>query len=321
MRIAQLDILRCPATRQPLRQDGPSGLRTDDGSRCYPVVGGVPVLIADEKASIFTADEVAASDSEIRSRGLGALARRFIPSANFNPGAKLRIDTLVHLVRDTAPGRAALVLVIGGGELGEGMAQLDEAQDIELVETDVYLGPRVMVACDGHDLPFADATFDGVIIQAVLEHVLEPPRVVAEIHRVLKPSGVVYADTPFMQQVHMGALDFTRFTELGQRRLFRMFEEIDRGVAGGPGVALLWSARYFARSLPRRSATVARVLDRFTTLALFWLKYLDRELTSHRGATDAASAVYFIGRKVERPVPDRDIIAGYRGAMRAPGVG
>jgi SAM-dependent methyltransferase len=39
-------------------------------------------------------------------------------------------------------------------------------------------------------------------IQAVLEHALDPPVVVAEIYRVLKPGGLVYADTPFMQRVH-----------------------------------------------------------------------------------------------------------------------
>ncbi|CAH2407660.1 hypothetical protein MES5069_620012 [Mesorhizobium escarrei] len=32
-----------------------------------------------------------------------------------------------------------------------------------------------------------------------------------------------------MQQVHEGAYDFTRFTELGHRWLFRRFETISRG--------------------------------------------------------------------------------------------
>jgi len=53
--------------------------------------------------------------------------------------------------------------------------------------------------------------FDAVWIQAVLEHVLDPVRVVAEIHRVLRPGGLVYSEIPFMQEVHEGAYDFTRF--------------------------------------------------------------------------------------------------------------
>ena len=55
---------------------------------------------------------------------------------------------------------------------------------------------------------------------------------------VYKDDGLVYADTPFMQQVHMGRYDFTRFTYLGHRRLFRKFEEIDSGAVSGPAMAL-----------------------------------------------------------------------------------
>ncbi len=83
-----------------------------------------------------------------------------------------------------------------------------------------------------------DESFDGVICQAVLEHVLDPYRCVEEIHRVLRPNGLVYAETPFMQQVHGGTHDFTRFTHLGHRRLFRKFAEVDSGVVCGPGMAL-----------------------------------------------------------------------------------
>jgi 2-polyprenyl-3-methyl-5-hydroxy-6-metoxy-1,4-benzoquinol methylase len=45
---------------------------------------------------------------------------------------------------------------------------------------------------------FGDGTCDAVVVQAVLEHVLQPDVVVAEIHRVLRPDGLVYAETPFM---------------------------------------------------------------------------------------------------------------------------
>jgi hypothetical protein len=65
---------------------------------------------------------------------------------------------------------------------------------------------------------------------------------------VLKDGGIVYAETPFMQQVHGSAYDFTRFTWLGHRRLFRKFKEIKSGTCGGPGMALIWSWRYFLRT-------------------------------------------------------------------------
>ena len=126
-------------------------------------------------------------------------------------------------------------------------------------------------------------SFDGVVVQAVLEHVLSPATVVAEIHRVLRDGGLVYAETPFMQAVHEGAFDFTRFTDLGHRRLFGRFEEIDRGVAVGPGSSLLWALRYFARSLPSRGGVMVRLLDFAVSCSFFWLIYVDRRLVEHPG--------------------------------------
>lgn len=307
-----LDILRCPATEQPLelRDDG---LWTIDGTRRYPVVEGVPVLIDDER-SLFTVERVAASGST-QPATLKDRIKRSFPTGNLEPGAAERLRAFAdHLARASA--RAPMrVLVVGGGTLGRGMPELVRDDRVRLIESDVYLGPRVDVACDAHDLPFADGQFDGVVIQSVLEHVLDPHRVVSEIHRVLRPGGLVLAETPFMQQVHEGAHDFTRFSLLGHRRLFRHFEEVDSGVACGPAMALVWSLRYFARSIPSRSRIAAKVLDRVVVLLFGWLKHLDRRLVSHVGAADAASSVYFVGTRSTTALSDEDLIAGYDGTM------
>jgi hypothetical protein len=58
------------------------------------------------------------------------------------------------------------VLILGGHVAGEGMEVVLGSPHLEFVETDVQFGPRGALICDGHDLPFADATFDGVIVQA-----------------------------------------------------------------------------------------------------------------------------------------------------------
>jgi SAM-dependent methyltransferase len=190
------------------------------------------------------------------------------------------------------------------------------AQDtrIELVETDVALAPRTSLIADAHDLPFANESFDGVIAQAVLEHVIDPVRCVAEMHRVLKANGLIYGETPFMQQVHMGAFDFTRFTHSGHRRLFRYFEEIESGASCGPGMALAWAWQYFLLSFASRP--LSRALARgVASLSAFWLKYFDYFLVSRPGAIDAASGFYFIGRKAKVPHPDRSIVTEYRGSM------
>src|SRR5690348_11680038 len=48
------------------------------------------------------------------------------------------------------------------------------------------------VRADGARLPFRSGSFDYVVATAVLEHVPHPQRVVREIHRVLRPQGVLY---------------------------------------------------------------------------------------------------------------------------------
>lgn len=54
---------------------------------------------------------------------------------------------------------------------------------------DVVLG-------DGESLPYADATFDFVVLMEVLVHVHDPKKMLAEIRRVLKPNGVLLGSCP-----------------------------------------------------------------------------------------------------------------------------
>ena len=47
-----------------------------------------------------------------------------------------------------------------------------------------------------YELPFADASFDAAFSHALLEHLREPAKAVAEFRRVLKPGGAVGVCTP-----------------------------------------------------------------------------------------------------------------------------
>lgn len=48
----------------------------------------------------------------------------------------------------------------------------------------------------GHDLPFADATFDVVALFDTLEHIPDEARALAEVRRVLRPGGTVFVSAP-----------------------------------------------------------------------------------------------------------------------------
>jgi hypothetical protein len=119
-----------------------------------------------------------------------------------------------------------------------------------------------------------------------------------------------------MQQVHEGAYDITRFTMVGHRHLFRWFDELDAGVVCGPATSLIWAMRYLVRALPRQSRLAREALDRTVCIAFSWVKYLDDYLVDRPASVDAASGIYFLGRKRDSPVSDREVIASYRGAFR-----
>jgi SAM-dependent methyltransferase len=278
-------------------------------------VDGIPVLI-DEQASIFSLDDFVSHRTTFVSNAgecrVKTTLRRWLPTIDRNLRAKANYRRMSSALLEQSP--APRVLVLGGGILGQGLEELARNTAVDLVESDVSFGPRTRLICDAHDLPFPDETFDGVVVQAVLEHVVDPYRCAAEIHRVLKPRGIVYAETPFVQQVHGGRYDFTRFTHLGHRRLFRRFEEMDSGAVCGPAMALAWSYQYFLLSFTT-SRTLRLFLRVFARLTAFPLKYVDYYLANRPAALDATAVYYFMGRKSGQTLPDRDLIQQYRGAI------
>jgi SAM-dependent methyltransferase len=203
----------------------------------------------------------------------------------------------------------ARVLVVGCGNTNYG------SPECRVIHTDVTIGPSVEAIVDGHDLPFADGAFDLAIGVSVLEHVADPARCVAEVYRVLAPHGFVYAATPFLQPVHMGAYDFTRFTPLGHRRLFRCFDTIEWGLSMGTGSMLAYSLCGFLESCARRHR-LRRLGKLVGLLATPPLRKLDRLLARSSAAWDSAGGTFFFGQRRQHPLSDREIIREYRGGYR-----
>ena len=260
------------------------------------MISAQPVLI-DFAVSIFErrmydAENGSALQRDVSRRSMGSRLHRL--TFGGNPVAVSNSRKFIDLLKRDS--RRPVVLVVGGGTIGSGADELYRDDSIELVGTDAYASPHTVLVADGHRLPFDDGVFDGVWVQAVLEHVLEPATVVAELHRVLRPEGLVYAETPFMQQVHERAYDFSRFTQSGHRWLFRRFSEVSAGPVGGAGVALAWSIRYFSRALG-----AGNKLSRLIVLPFFWIRYLDA-FGRGRAAADAASGCFFLGRRAERAI-------------------
>ncbi|WP_444921668.1 class I SAM-dependent methyltransferase [Microbulbifer sp. CnH-101-G] len=84
-------------------------------------------------------------------------------------------------------------------------------------------GRLLLGVANGLQLPFADATFDVVICSEVLEHIHEYKEVLAEIDRVLKPSGIFAATVPayFPEWICWQLSDEYHQVEGGHIRIFR----------------------------------------------------------------------------------------------------
>ncbi|PZW46766.1 methyltransferase family protein [Humitalea rosea] len=301
--------LACPRDGESLYAEG-AALRCHRCGTCFPVVGGVPVLIDDE-ASAFAIADYQSGDGYTgpsygreadRASGVRRLYRRVARWLG-DTGSSIRhpdpADALAYVAASRPNPR---VLVIGSGGLRFG------GVDDHVLHSDVAFGPAVDAIADAHGLPFPDGVFDLVVAVAVLEHVADPARCVAEIWRVLDQGGHVFAVTPFLQPVHMGAYDFTRFTPIGHRRLFRRFDEVAAGVAMGIGSVTAWTFGALLQSVSpgRRWRLIARG---FGLLCTPPLRLLDGLL---RHGADAAGGCWFFGRRRDgAPVSDRALVGTY----------
>ena len=92
---------------------------------------------------------------------------------------------------------------------------------------------------DGYRLPFRDGSFETVLGIQILEHVLDPMKIVVEIERVLKPEGHAIFLIPQTANIHMIPqvyYNFTRFwiaSALARAELQRMLYDLDGGASRG----------------------------------------------------------------------------------------
>jgi SAM-dependent methyltransferase len=273
-------------------------------TRNYRVFQGAPVLLP--ISSVAAEEGDLASLVPRRRHPILRAISRFISGSN--RVAAINAKKFLELLR--SKNKRPRILVVGAGLVGDGSQLLYETADVDVIAFDIYRTEYVQMVADAHSIPLADGSVDGVWVQAVLEHVVVPEKVVGEMHRVLKHEGLVYSETPFMQQVHEGRFDFQRFSESGHRWLFRKFEHIDSGVVWGPGWALQWSIRYFFWGLTR-SRMLGLVLSAPFMFVRWFDSWIPRDFRS-----DGASNLFFMGKKTEDEISVNEIITFYKGAQQ-----
>lgn len=197
------------------------------------------------------------------------------------------------------PGKTYLNLGSGNTSLGPQVVNVDQTSYDE-----------VDLVCDIAQLPIQDNSIDGVFNISVLEHVPAPDRVVAEIFRVLRPSGFVYTDVPFVVGYHASPDDYWRWTHQGVRLLHKDFETVQLVTNGGPTSALLWAFQeWVAIVLSLGSRRLHLVIYLVVLCLTFPLKFLDAFLKHNPLARNVSSCFIFVGRK-PREDPQRDARSG-----------
>ena len=311
-----LAILRCPRCgsrleRPDLNRGQPfvcTNTSCKYSSEGFPAVGGQPILI-DFDASILDRESFIGRGGrsplvrDDEGTGLNTLLRRFALIGRRHRRIEGMCAHFIRMVKARA--KRPRVLVVGGGAIGFGAAELYSDKDIDLVGTDVYASVFTRAVADAHNLPFADGTFDGVWITGVLQCLLEPSQAVRELHRVLTPGGAVFVATGHVHPICEGPYEFFRTTPSGLRWLLRDFKEEMAGVDAGAATSLIWTIRYFVRGLTgsNRAGTGA-------ALAFFWLRYFNRLMKRGPNA-DGSNSIYFLGRKADSPMSHKDIVKYY----------
>lgn len=177
-------------------------------------------------------------------------------------------------------------LYIGGaGRVVEGFINLD-----------LYALPGVDIAANAEELPFRSGVFERVECDAVLEHVRDPLKVMAEIQRVLKPGGYAHLVTPFCHPFHEYPKDYRRFTLDGLKELGRGMEVVAEGWRTGPTATLLVMVlEYVKLLLPFRAWRV--IAHGVLGWLLFPFRYLDLLLFHAKAAERIGNHCYIWLRK------------------------
>jgi len=130
----------------------------------------------------------------------------------------------------------------------------------EAVEIARGLGRNVIEGDVDKPLPFADESFDAVVMKDLLEHVADPVGLVREARRVVRPGGRVFASSPDAQRWVWDDYSHRRpFTKKSYRLLFadQGFEVERVGFESvAPGVSLI-AARTRRKRRPRLFAALA----------------------------------------------------------------
>jgi len=196
------------------------------------------------------------------------------------PDCEIRINARVYALSDIARGKHVLDIGCGYGR----NRPIVERVGGSWVGLEPFEGGGHTVVGRAEDLPFADASFDIVITDAVLEHVEDPPAAFAEASRVLRPGAAFIGYVAFMECVHEISYGHLSYMALQYyaRRNGMVLETVGGGGAFGIDyhlAVLLYPLPFqlMRRPIAKAIRMIFRIKSGFAYIALRLRRKLDHE--------------------------------------------
>ena len=252
--------LYCPECHSPLARSA-GELSCGKCACSYPIVGGIPRFFSDHlketEDMTFQADQMFNTTLTAKIYNLG----KKIVSSDYQPK-----NHLAEFISAIKPGAVV-------AELGSGNRRLTP----NIINIDLFPFPNVDIIADITKTSLGDNSIDYLVIDAVLEHVPEPHKVVEEIFRIVRPGGAVYCLVPFVYPYHGYPHNYFNFSKDALEFLFRNFSHCSVEIARGPTSALTnLLSEYVAVALSGKSAMQYTFWKGIALVPIFLLKYLDK---------------------------------------------
>ena len=107
----------------------------------------------------------------------------------------------------------------------EFLRRFKKMDNLDYTSADLF-SPIVDVKADILDLPFADNSFDVIICNHVLEHIVDDRKAMSELYRVMKPGGWGILQVPMKNSLEKTYEDFTITDPKERQKHFGQYDHV-----------------------------------------------------------------------------------------------
>ena len=206
------------------------------------------------------------------------------------PDAEIRVNAAVYDLAEVCRGKKVVDIGCGYGR----SRKIVESVGGEWEGVEAFEGGGHTVLASAEDLPFADESFDVVIMHSVLEHIPDVGAAFAETARILKPGGLFVGYAAYMEcfheisYSHLSFMALEHYAKINGMKLQRIGGGNRFGI--DYHLAKLFSPFPFKRCRGLIAATI-RSIFRFKATAGYLM--LRRRLR-HKEAVEKARAYYVL---------------------------